>query len=82
MRYVLGAGGALCIYDEDGAYFRPHRHALAALALHDQPFGFTGDDLATLYLLVEILPRTGVHRSHVAALRSIAERIEALLPPR
>lgn len=57
-------------------------HALAALALHDQPFGFTQED-------VDVLAMAGDEGfagyisdgDHYAHLRSIAARIAALLPP-
>ncbi len=47
----------------------PARKAIAALALHAQPFGFAWDDVD---LLTE----------HVEAVRFLAARIAALLPPR
>lgn len=47
-------------------------HALAALALHGQPFGFTWEDVDWL----ESLEGCGLH---VVSLR---DRIAALLPPR
>lgn len=51
------------------------RHALAALALHGQPFGFTREDVANLrWVACQRMPRA-------AALNQIADRIEALLPP-
>lgn len=65
-------------------------HAAAALALHGQPYGFTWDDYHELvdqahqiemdygppeYLLPE-------PKRQVEALRSLAARIAALLPPR
>lgn len=58
------------------------RHAQAALALHQQPFGFHDDDRALLRLLVEVLPRRGgIADEHIARLTSLADRIEAMLPP-
>lgn len=58
------------------------RHALAALALHGLPEGFTRED-------VEELRWTAIHEEsadypidgRVERLRSLAARIEALLPP-
>lgn len=55
----------------------PH-HALAALALHGQPFGFTREDVAALQMAIGYDPTTG-HLSE--ALESLAARIAALLPP-
>lgn len=46
------------------------RHALAALALHGQPFGFTRKDVALLRAA-----------NHANVLNSLIARIEALLPP-
>lgn len=48
-------------------------HAAAALCLHGQPFGFTWEDVATL--------RSMSARDILDAYDSIADRIEALLPP-
>lgn len=52
----------------------PMQHALAALALHGQPFGFTREDVRLLRTIAEVsdlIPRVA----------SLADRIEALLPP-
>ena len=59
----------------------PARAALAAFALHDQPFGFTHADAATLRRAAE---RAGASSapSEAELLESLAGRIEALLPPR
>jgi hypothetical protein len=51
------------------------RAALAALALHGQPFGFTHDDVRALRRLADG-PSEAARR-----LRDIAARLEALLPP-
>lgn len=57
-------------------------HALAALALHGQPFGFTHEDV---YLLEDearwYAERQLPDVKQAAALRSLAARIAALLPP-
>lgn len=51
------------------------RHAIAALALYGQPFGFTRDDVDNL--------RGIVLGGEVGRwLESLADRIEALLPPK
>lgn len=54
---------------------RRHWHALAALCLHEQPFGFTRDDVAMIR--GEAADR-GVHGAEWS---NLADRIEALLPP-
>jgi hypothetical protein len=46
-------------------------HAMAALCLHDQPFGFTREDVWELRYL----------QFHHKELQDLADRIEALLPP-
>ncbi len=56
-------------------------HALAALALYGQPFGFTLDDLRELDFLIEAIVREWQEGDESAFLRSIKSRIEALLPP-
>jgi hypothetical protein len=48
------------------------RDALAALALHGQPFGFTRED-------VDLLRWVAEHTDHATG--RLADRIEALLPP-
>lgn len=50
---------------------RSSRHATAALNLHDQPFGFTWDDVRHLRLYAEEAPW----------MDELASRIAALLPP-
>lgn len=65
----------------------PARHALAALALADQPYGFTPADLAELRRVVAWVAsltegaETRPLADAAAALRRVAARIEALLPP-
>lgn len=49
------------------------RHALAALALYGQPFGFTRDDIALL--------RAYAHGGSDMRFQDLADRVEALLPP-
>jgi hypothetical protein len=56
------------------------RHALAALALHRQPFGFTVDDLSILNVAADSAYAAGAN-TEGDALRSLADRVEALLPP-
>lgn len=54
------------------------RHGTAALCLHGQPFGFTREDV--------LLCRGQLHHPESAEiwelLHSLADRIEALLPPK
>ena len=65
-------------------------HAAAALALHGQPYGFTWDDYHDLWDYAHEIERDcgppdlllPEYRHQVEALRSIAGRIAALLPPR
>src|SRR5688500_13271026 len=52
----------------------PARAALAAFALAEQPFGFTQADVAALCAAAESAENAG-------SLRSLAARLEALLPP-
>lgn len=55
-------------------------HALAALALHGQPFGFTWEDVDLLH---EIKFRNEAEADELGLLaKSLADRIAALLPPR
>lgn len=64
----VGFGVADCetIFDDE------ERHALAALCLHEQPFGFTRDDVDELWSAIA---------NGWDGLKSLADRIEALLPP-
>jgi hypothetical protein len=55
----------------------PARAALAAFALLEQPFGFTGKDLKALRAAADAMADQETGRS----LRGLAARIEALLPP-
>jgi hypothetical protein len=55
----------------------PARAALAAFALAEQPFGFTREDVVALRAAAEAAEDAGIARS----LRSLATRLEALLPP-
>lgn len=62
-------------------------HAVAALALHAQPYGFTWDDVDTLIGMAEWLEATmdvdpGQTVPRAERARDIATRITALLPPR
>lgn len=55
----------------------PARAALAAFALAEQPFGFTREDVVALRAAAESVQDPGIARS----LRSLATRLQALLPP-
>jgi hypothetical protein len=55
----------------------PARAPLAAFTLAGQPFGFTQADVATLRAAAERSPDAGI----AGSLRSLAARLEALLPP-
>jgi hypothetical protein len=55
----------------------PARAALAAFALAEQPFGFTQADVTALSAAADAAQNAGIAES----LRSIAERLQALLPP-
>lgn len=55
------------------------RHALAALALHDQSFGFTWADVDAIHDVFAATAGAGFDQSQLV---SLADRIAALLPPR
>lgn len=93
---IDGVGAtAECLNVGDGfdsvTFSGERRHALAALALHGQPFGFTHEDVA----LLRKLDRANDYTPHdefgiideqmtgdeTQRLRSLAKRIAALLPP-
>lgn len=59
------------------------RHALAALCLHNQPFGFTRGDVRYLRACADIVGEVqgGHYHTEEGELHRIADRIEALLPP-
>lgn len=61
-------------------WLRDYRHALAALALQDQPFGFTREDVRVLRAIAEVIA-PDYPADPDADLSSIADRIAALLPP-
>ena len=83
---------ALCVTpDKGGRFVLPpdEVHTLAAVCLHGQPFGFTQYDIEVIAWMVDMVDILGValnqdeHKSarRCAIIRSIADRIEALLPP-
>ncbi len=69
-------------YDENGWAWYQKKHAVAALALHGQPFGFTRADVEALnnaWCAVK-----GYHsgsEEDARQLESLRDRIAALLPP-
>jgi hypothetical protein len=64
-----------------GREVEEYRHAHAAIALAGQPFGFTWEDVE--FLRCEAMNNLDNGWRHDAAFcDSIADRIEALLPPR
>lgn len=63
--------------DEAGIDDGLSRHALAALCLHGQTFGFTRADTEAL----ESMMRYDATPDEVARCRSLASRLSALLPP-
>jgi len=66
-------GGPAGLRDEDR-----ERHALAAICLYGQPFGFTHEDLSCLNATMDSLEYHGIPQP---CLESLYARIEALLPP-
>lgn len=79
---TIGAG----CYDYSRVEDGPERHALAALALHGQSFGFTREDTEFLRrteeLLLWFVDAGNQHTTAaVATCRSLLARIESLLPP-
>ena len=71
---VHGIGTSVIIPDE-------FRHPLAALCLDGQPFGFVPEELARLRVLIKELEYEGdAWAGDVTFLRSLADRIAALLP--
>lgn len=71
---------------QHGASFRERRHAVGALALHGQPFGFTWADVDAIRREVSLIRSETSPRMQddpaTARQSTIADRIAALLPPR
>jgi hypothetical protein len=84
-RYWIGAqvfDGTVDIsgsFDGTVADTPEQRHALAALCLHEQPYGFSHDDVDVLRHAADGLEHHGIPWPQLYA---IADRIAALLPPR
>ncbi len=66
--------------EASGAKTPEQRHALAALALHGQSFGFTWADVDMMRDIVKEVTELTPYWHHTLA--DIADRIAALLPPR
>lgn len=64
--------------------FEEKRHAVAAIALHNQPFGFTHDDEALLEEMLRFYDQRAFagDAETVARIRHLLQRISALLPPK
>lgn len=80
---TLSVGG--CCYDYSYHHSYHHdaaRHALAALALVGQPFGFTWDDVDALHRVVQSSVGDWTPNNSELRALDIADRIAALLPPR
>ena len=78
----LGLSESGCVIVMNRAHDRvlvppPARGALAAFALAEQPTGFTQADVVALRAAGEAAKNAGIAKS----LRSIAARLQALLPP-
>jgi hypothetical protein len=73
--------GELWVFDDSHGSTRiMDRHGLAALALHEQPFGFTHRDMDILRDVAELCTEQG-RDAHTFRLSDLADRIAALLPP-
>ncbi len=78
----LGLSENACVIVMNRAHDRvlvppPARAALAAFALAEQPFGFSQTDVVALRAAAE----AGQDASIATSLRSLAARLQALLPP-
>lgn len=89
--WVDGAGADWLGHDDtESIRWKDRRHALAALALHGQTFGFTRADVDALEeaieehanALEERRPWDGYMRTRNARHATLRDRIAALLPPR
>jgi len=90
--FTLGPSGVTVEYSApDGAGYpmdARYRHALAALCLYGQPFGFSYEMVDTILDVALYEVENGTYPSTspwsaetLAVLRSLASRIESLLPP-
>lgn len=77
----VGADGVR-LYIDRGTYEGRNRHALAALALHGQPFGFSAQDVADVQTFADVHCEDGDDLGVIARrLPSLAARLQDLLPP-
>lgn len=71
--------------DQYGHYTYPETddyHALAALALHGQPFGFTREDVTALRNVANSLDVDDpTYEATLEVIASLTDRVSALLPP-
>ena len=73
------------VYDSEAQEVRESRHAVAALCLYGQPFGFTREDVALVLDCIGMeFDRATVTeaRDLTQRLNHLANRIAALLPPK
>lgn len=76
-------------HDGDEPLYFPTKHGIAAMNLHGQPFGFTHEDVATLRTawgmcgaaIVGDMSVVVDSEANMMLLRTLADRISALLPP-
>ena len=82
----LTEGGNIGIMDDSqyAVIKRGMEHGLAALCLHNQPFGFTREDAELLHVMSQIAPQAAVlmlGHDFTTMAANLASRIESLLPP-
>lgn len=65
---------------EEGEDSVPRNHAIAAIALHGQPFGFTREDVEMLRRSADAAAKD-FYQTWGAEMYDLATRIAALLPP-
>jgi hypothetical protein len=79
--FGISEHGDLRVYPGYRDWFEgQERHALAALALHSTPQGFTWEDVDAVREALRDL--SGWEQETADRLRTLATRIESLLPPR
>lgn len=87
--YVDVADGVIDVgpgYGESAESRDSRMHALAALLLHEQPFGFTREDVGLLRKYADLVAERGEAigidlSATIKHTNDLADRIEALLPP-
>lgn len=77
---VLIQGADEVVVQRGGSPYQEQCHALAALCLHGQPFGFQRHMVRRLRQSADVMD-TALRSAWANELREIADRIEALLPP-